>query len=240
MFHFKDKLPPLLYSRFNVNPIFYLLHFLILSTTAGPVHGGGANDPSTYEAITGESADEDRSVWDSYYKNRDHTSGKEAVGFLRDNLHLVKRGRAFVPAMGEGRNAIYLAKKGFTVEGVDISEVAVDRALQDAKAQKVSIKGTVADLLEYKYPDEAFDFIVISQFYIDSLNSKFKKSLKKGGYILFYEKLDTGKPQKKASPDDFLVKAADLKKALQDFELKVVREYKDQKDDVIGILARKP
>ncbi len=35
--------------------------------------------------------------------------------------------------MGSGRNAIYLAKRGFEVEGVDISEDAVNTALQMAR-----------------------------------------------------------------------------------------------------------
>ena len=35
--------------------------------------------------------------------------------------------------MGEGRNAVFLAKNGFTVDGCDISEIAIKKALDLAK-----------------------------------------------------------------------------------------------------------
>ena len=85
---------------------------------------------------------------------------------------MIPKGRAFVPAMAEGRNAIYLAKKGFIVEGNDISEVAIDRALEAAKKQNLEIKATVSDLEQFKYPSERYDFILVSQFYYCLLASQ--------------------------------------------------------------------
>jgi tellurite methyltransferase len=210
------------------------------SAHAGRPHSGN-NDPSTYEAITGDSADDDRSMWDSFYKTKSNAFGKEAVGFLKDHLHEIKKkGRAFVPAMGEGRNAIFLAKRGFLVDGNDLSEVAVEHALDAAKSQKVEMKGIVGDLTEYKYPENYYDFVMVSLFYMGEVIPKFKKSLKKGGYIMFYEKLDTGKPGANTSPDDFLVKTEELKAALKDFDIKIFKEYKDHDVAVVGVLARKP
>jgi tellurite methyltransferase len=223
-----------------VNPIFYFTLFLAFETHAGPIRGGGASDPATYEAITGESAEEDKAVWDSFYKNKKYLNHEAPIEFLKDQLHLIPKGRAFVPAMGEGRNAIYLAKKGYTVDGNDISDTAVDRAMESAKLAHVRLNGKVADLLKVNYQNEYYDLIVISQFYVDSLMPKFKKSLKRGGYILIYERLDTGKPQKQRTPDDFFVKASILKNAVKDLEIKVYREFKVQDSDALGILARKP
>jgi tellurite methyltransferase len=199
------------------------------------------SDHATYEAITGESADEDRSVWDSFYKNKNFIFGKEAVGFLRDNIHLIPKGRAFVPAMGEGRNAIYLAKKGFEVDGNDLSEVAVDKALSEARAQKVSIKTIIADLTQYKFQPNYYDFVLVSLFYKRDLAEQFKKTLKKGGYIMLYLRLE-GENQhiKNISPDDFAVKPNELKEEFKDFEIKIYKEYSDHGTKVVGMLARKP
>ncbi len=219
-----------------MNP-FLLLSFLIFPQAhAGHVHGGSASDAATYEAVTGDSADEDRAVWDSFYKTKSNAFGKEAVGFLKDNIHLVSKGRAFVPAMGEGRNAIYLAKKGFNVEGNDLSETAVNRAIDEAKAQGVVLKGVVADLNQYRYPENYYDFLFVSLFYSSDLLPKFKRSLKKGGYIMLYNRLNTGHPSQKNSPDDFLVKSAELKLALKDFQIKSFKEYKDHGIDVVGFV----
>lgn len=45
----------------------------------------------------------------------------EPAKFLVENIDLLPRGRALDIAMGSGRNAVYLAKIGFQVEGVDAS-----------------------------------------------------------------------------------------------------------------------
>ncbi len=57
---------------------------------------------------------------------------KEDIGpaqFLMDNIDLLPEGRVLDVAMGSGRNAVYLAKTGFDVEGVDISEEAIHKLL---------------------------------------------------------------------------------------------------------------
>jgi tellurite methyltransferase len=223
----------------SLSQVILAMVFLTAPAFAGHPHGGSATDASTYEAITGDSADDDRALWDSFYKTKSNAFGKEAVGFLKDHVHEVKKGRAFVPAMGEGRNAIYLAKHGFTVDGNDLSEVAVEHALDEAKAQHVTMKGVVADLTEYRYPENYYDFVMVSLFYMDDLVPKFKKTVKKGGYIMFYEKLDIGHATAGNSPEDFLVKSQQIKTALKDFDIKIFKEYKDHDVDVVGVLARK-
>ena len=197
-------------------------------------------DHTAYEAITGESADEEKTVWDDFYKERHHIFGKEPVSFLKDNIEMIPRGKAFVPAMGEGRNALYLAKRGFEVDGNDISEVAVDKTLAEAKTAHVTLQTTVADLNKYNYPENHDDLIVVSLFYQKSLLPRFKKALKKGGFILFYNRVDTHDKETKTSPDDFLVKPAELKESMKDFQIKTYREYVDQGFHVVGLLARKP
>ncbi len=196
-------------------------------------------DQATFEAITGESAEEDHSAWDRFYSKKNHAFGREAISFLRENLKLLKKGRAFVPAMGEGRNAIFLALNGFQVEGVDLSRVAVDRAIAEAKARKTSIKGVVADLYEYPYPKDAYDFILVSLFYSERILPALKAALKKNGLIMFFLKRETGVPNARLAPDDFPVKAGDLKASLSDLETLVYREFIEKNVEMVAILARK-
>jgi len=66
--------------------------------------------------------------------------------FLTENIDLLPRGHALDVAMGTGRNAIYLAKMGFEVEGVDTSYQAIEEALARAREVGVSIKTRVEDL----------------------------------------------------------------------------------------------
>lgn len=211
--------------------------FLLITSTAFSAPPAKIVEQNTYEAVTGESADEDKSFWDSFYKQKDNAFGKDAVGFLKENLSQIPKGKAFVPAMGEGRNAIYLAKHGFDVVGNDISEVAVDKAMGLAKKHNVSIKGAVIDLKQYKFIENQFDFIFLSLYIDRSLIPGFKKTLKKGGYIMFYQELYDGDPKKATSL--FWVKHNELSEILKDFKMLSFKEYDDHGKRVAAALAKK-
>ena len=49
-------------------------------------------------------------------------------------------------AEGEGRNAMYLAEKGYAVTGVDMSEVGINKMNAEAARRRLEITGVVADL----------------------------------------------------------------------------------------------
>lgn len=194
-------------------------------------------EQNTYEAVTGESADEDKSFWDTFYKQKENAFGKDAAGFLKENLSKIPKGKAFVPAMGEGRNALYLAKHGFEVTGNDISEIAVDKTMVLAKKLNLSIKSSVVDLKQYRFVENQFDFIFLSLFYDKSLMPGFKKTLKKGGYIMLYEEVYDGDPKK--APSLFFVRHNELNEVLKDFKMISYKEYNDHGKKVAGALAQK-
>lgn len=58
---------------------------------------------------------------------------------------------------GEGQNTIYLAKHGFTVTAVDISQVGIEKI---ASKKNIHIKTEVADILDHLKSPEKFDAIV--------------------------------------------------------------------------------
>ncbi len=213
------------------------LLLLLLTTTALSAPPSKNLEQNTYEAITGESADEDKSFWDTFYKQNNYIFGKDAVGFLKENLSKIPRGKAFVPAMGEGRNAVYLAKHGFDVTGNDLSDVAIDKAMVLAKKNSVNIKAAVLDIKQYKFMENQFDFIFISLFYDRSLLPQFKKSLKKGGFIMFYQEIYDGDPKK--APSLFWVKHHELRETLKDWKMISYKEYLDHGKKVVGALAQK-
>lgn len=70
-------------------------------------------------------------------------------------------GRALDLACGEGRHAIWLAKRGWQVTAVDFSEVAIAKARARAASEQVDIDLRCADLLEFEPEPEAFDLVLI-------------------------------------------------------------------------------
>ena len=88
-------------------------------------------------------------------------NGTAPSQFLVENATLLPQGRALDVDMGSGRNAIYLAKMGFDVEGVDISPEAVNEALASARKAGVTIRAHVADLEgDYYIEKDAYNVII--------------------------------------------------------------------------------
>jgi 2-polyprenyl-3-methyl-5-hydroxy-6-metoxy-1,4-benzoquinol methylase len=59
-------------------------------------------------------------------------------------------GRALDLACGEGRNAVWLAERGWEVVGIDFSDVALEKARALADARSVDAQWVQADLLEFE------------------------------------------------------------------------------------------
>lgn len=70
-------------------------------------------------------------------------------------------GRALDLAAGDGRNAIWLAGRGWDVTAIDFSTVALDRARASADAAGVAIEWVNADLLEWRPEPRSFDLVAV-------------------------------------------------------------------------------
>ena len=70
-------------------------------------------------------------------------------------------GRALDLACGEGRNAVWLAERGWQVTGVDFSEVALGKAERLAASRGVEVEWTLADLREHRPRAQAFDLVAV-------------------------------------------------------------------------------
>ena len=72
---------------------------------------------------------------------------------------VISRGQALDLGCGTATNAIYLARMGFDVTGVDISQVAIDRAKEKAEAAGLSILFMIAKLPARFLPGKVFNFV---------------------------------------------------------------------------------
>lgn len=192
--------------------------------------------------VTGDDSEEDRGRWDKLYTTQTYVFGKEASPFIRQHVDLLPPGRALDIAMGEGRNAVYLAKKGFIVDGVDISEVGMAKARRLARENHVSIRTINADLNTYQIRPEAYEVILNIDYLQRSLIPQIKRGLKKGGIVVFenptIEQLKN--PGGQSLRRDFLLESGELRTQFKDFEILVYRETNDGKDARAGLIARKP
>ena len=69
-------------------------------------------------------------------------------------------GRAIALGCGVGREAIYLAKRGFDVTGVDFSPTAIKRAKRRAKREGVNVNFVLDDLTNMQHVSGTYDLVL--------------------------------------------------------------------------------
>jgi len=129
-------------------------------------------------------ADQDKMRWDKKYAMEKYLFGREAISFLKDHVDLLPKGQVLDLAMGEGRNGVFLATKGFQVTGVDISAEGLKKAEALAAEQSATITTVVADLETYDIPLNTFDVIICTYYLQRNLFPKIAAGLKPGGMAL--------------------------------------------------------
>jgi 2-polyprenyl-3-methyl-5-hydroxy-6-metoxy-1,4-benzoquinol methylase len=176
--------------------------------------------------------------------NHTHESAFEPALFLVENIKLLPKGRVLDIAMGAGRNAIYLAKLGFDVEGVEISSEAINNALESAQKAGVTIKARPADLKsEYQIEKGLYDVIICFNYLQCSLISQIKDGLRKGGIVIYETFLVEQSQWRKPKNPDYLLKHNELLDMFRDFRCLRYREgiIEDNGDKkaIASILAEK-
>lgn len=102
----------------------------------------------------------DRADWDRRYAGREFVWSAEPNRFLVPEVEGLEPGRALDLAAGEGRNAVWLATRGWAVTAVDWSEVGLEKGRRLAEHQAVTVDWVLADLREYEPPGRAFDLVI--------------------------------------------------------------------------------
>ncbi len=90
--------------------------------------------------------------WDRAYGRCELTWSIEPHPHVGEELADLPPGRAVELGCGEGRQAIWLASRGWQVTAVDFSRVAVDRGRKIAERHGVEVDWVVANVLDYHPP----------------------------------------------------------------------------------------
>lgn len=95
-------------------------------------------------------------------------------------------GTALDVAMGQGRNALYLAEQGWQVTGVDISDEGVRLAKQAAAERGVALETVLANIDEYDFGAARWDLVTMIYAGTDKgWIERIKPSIKPGGLFVF-------------------------------------------------------
>ena len=135
----------------------------------------------------------DASGWNERYRAADLVWGAEPNRFVRRLCERLPVGDALDIACGEGRNALWLARLGWRVLGVDYSEAAIERAraLTAAEPEAVRLHTTwrVADVTVEPPKPDRYDLTSVSYVHIepadiDAMLRDAARSVRAGGRLV--------------------------------------------------------
>lgn len=174
--------------------------------------------------------------WSARYRDAgdDFLFGTAPNSFLASQAERFGAGMSVLSvADGEGRNAVWLAEQGCQVTATEISPVALEKAARLARGRHVSVDWKVADILNWTWPQGAYDAVVgiFIQFATPEERPRqiagMKQAVKPGGFLLLQgytpKQLDyrTGGP----SSVENLYTEALLRELFADWEIVLLREH---------------
>jgi SAM-dependent methyltransferase len=127
---------------------------------------------------------EDRLVWDQKHAADIQELSGSPSSYLAAWLPYLPKGRALDLAAGCGRHAIYLAQRGYRVDALDISLVALARLMHQVRAQKLPVRAAAIDLDDVTLPPATYDLIVNSYYLNRPLLPQLPRALVPGGALL--------------------------------------------------------
>jgi tellurite methyltransferase len=184
----------------------------------------------------------DLAAWDEQYRKKaDPATDRESVPhpLLVEAARDLRPGRALDLACGTGRNALWLAERGWSVTAVDGSATAVEILVSRAGREGVTINAQVADLEKAEFTIEPahYDLIAMCYYSQRDLIEPCKRGVAPGGVMIAITLLM--EPAKERST--FRLQPDELRGYFADWDMMHYREGTDMwEHKVAELVARRP
>jgi tellurite methyltransferase len=178
----------------------------------------------------------DLAAWEQRYRAQEETPDPSPHPLLVEAASSLPPGRALDLACGAGRDAVWLAQRGWNVTAIDGSPAAIE--ILRHRAQGLRIVTQVADLEDSHFTIEpaSYHLIAICYYLQRGLFEPAKRALLPGGIIIAIALLtEPGKD------NSYRLEPGELPGYFNGWEILHHREGRDQwQHNVAAIVARKP
>jgi SAM-dependent methyltransferase len=166
----------------------------------------------------------DREKWNRRYDEGAYAQRNRPSALLQAWCDKVAPGRALDIACGAGRNALWLAERGFAVDAVDISTAALVRA-QDAAEQRGLQLNTIEHDLDEPLPLAVeYQLILVFRYVNLPLLQELVQHLAPGGWLICEQHLTSDADVIGPTNPAYRVAPGALAAALQGLEIQSVEE----------------
>ncbi|HUS04821.1 MAG TPA: methyltransferase domain-containing protein [Bryobacteraceae bacterium] len=148
-------------------------------------------------------------MWDERYK-QEKDIPREPEPLLVEWVRSVAPGHALDLACGAGRNSIFLAANGWTVDAIDSSSAGLH--LLKKRSEGLPVRTHLADLEYYDLPPETYDLVCNFHYLQRSLFPRIASSLKSGGVFLAVISMQDSDPGIKPMNPEYLLAPGELPK----------------------------
>ncbi len=166
----------------------------------------------------------DREKWNKKFETMpDLLAPREPSSLVKKFYTKAPGKKALDLACGGGRHTFFLSQKGFSVDSVDISKVALYKL-------KPKVDESLVNLIEHDLDSyaitKAYDFIVKTNYLDRALIDRAKQKLSLNGILVIETYMKDPKNEKKDSNPDFLLEKEELKTFFDDhFEILQYTEF---------------
>lgn len=142
--------------------------------------------------------------WDERFRKGSYPDDPDPSRILSGYIHEIPTGRALDVATGTGRNAVFLASEGYTVDAIDSSRVGLEIVSENAAERGVKhrVNCIQGDVDTYGFPSNLYDLVTISFFRTIHRLTDVVEALAPGGYLFVQHHLRSTDPTPSGPSDD--------------------------------------
>ena len=172
--------------------------------------------------------------WDERFRTGQYPQDPDPSAMLRRYVKALPKGRALDIATGTGRNAVFLADRGYRVDALDGSRVGLEitreRAAERNAADRLELVQT--DVPSHAFPTGTYDLVTISFYRAIDRFSDIKESLNEGGVLFVEHHLRSNHPVESGpSGDRYRFTANELLRSALDLTVLEYREGIETRTD---------